>query len=294
MKYATTVRKTKFTTELGPVPPTISSQGLDWHGFAVHTFYSELREIPERIDERYILGLWNGNILRGEHRRGLGAFVPFTRLPGTITTLPPGLIPETHPYGSFSVTLCLLDSSFVDGVEQELDPRPAHKPHFHPGIEDAPLRQLMTLLMTEARQRGDLGRLYAEHLAHALVTRLYFAQFGDQNISGSAETPLPGHLLRRVVDRMHDLNSDLSLPALAAETGYSRAHFARMFRRATGHTPHQYVLQLRVARAQELLRKPHASLIDIATICGFSSHAHMSRIFRQVVGASPGAYRRSI
>jgi AraC family transcriptional regulator len=93
---------------------------------------------------------------------------------------------------------------------------------------------------------------------------------------------------------MHDPVADLDLQTLAAETGYSRSHFLRMFETATGLTPHRYLLQLRLERAQELIRKGSTSLIDIAALCGFSSHAHMSRVFRQVLGITPSQYRRSL
>jgi AraC family transcriptional regulator len=101
-------------------------------------------------------------------------------------------------------------------------------------------------------------------------------------------------VLRRVIERMHLLDSDLSLQALANESGYSRVHFVRMFRAATGYSPHSYLLTLKLERVQELLKNPSMSLIDIALDCGFSSHSHMSRLFRKMVGVTPSAYRRSV
>ena len=72
-----------------------------------------------------------------------------------------------------------------------------------------------------------------------------------------------------------------------AKGGYSRSHFFRMFRAATGYAPHQYVLRVRLKHAQELMRLGSMSLIDVAAHCGFSSHAHMSRVFRQLLGVTP-------
>ena len=107
-------------------------------------------------------------------------------------------------------------------------------------------------------------------------------------------SPLPGHILRRVIERMRNLDTELSLQVLAKESGYSRVHFIRMFRAATGYTPHNYLLKLRVDRVRELLANPAWSLTDIALECGFSSHSHLSRVFRQVLGVTPSAYRRSL
>ena len=105
---------------------------------------------------------------------------------------------------------------------------------------------------------------------------------------------LPRHVLRRIIERMRCFSCDLSLQALANESGYSRVHFVRMFRAATGYSPHNYLLNLRLERARELLKNPSISLIDVALDCGFSSHSHMSRLFHKSVGVTPSAYRRSL
>jgi AraC family transcriptional regulator len=104
---------------------------------------------------------------------------------------------------------------------------------------------------------------------------------------------LPPRALRRVLERMRaDLSANLDLATLAAETGYSRAHFLRMFREATGKTPHRYLLELRLEEARALVTGGAMPLIAVAELCGFSSHAHLSTVFRARFGVSPSAYRR--
>src|SRR5476651_539494 len=114
---------------------------------------------------------------------------------------------------------------------------------------------------------------------------------------GRSEPRLAG-LVPRILSRVREkiesnLDADLSLDTLAAESGYSRAHFLRMFRAATGLTPHQYVLDLRIRRAQECLRQKDASIIDVAVSCGFSSQSHMTTVFRQRLEMTPAEFRRS-
>jgi AraC family transcriptional regulator len=162
------------------------------------------------------------------------------------------------------------------------------------GVHDPVLRQLITLLAHATKQGGPSGLLYAEHLAHALAIRLFFRATTETTQSRAARSALSPHLLRRVRDRMHNLNSDLDLQTLAKETGCSRSHFLRMFRTATGYAPHQYVLRVRLKRAQELMRLGSMSLIDVAAHCGFSSHAHMSGVFRQLLVVPPSEYRRNL
>jgi len=105
---------------------------------------------------------------------------------------------------------------------------------------------------------------------------------------------LQRRLLQRVLDRMNvDLAADLDLNTLAAESGYSRSHFLRTFRAVMGCSPHRWLTRLRVEQAKTILREQSISLIDIALACGFSSHAHFSNTFRQIVGVTPSDYRRS-
>lgn len=104
---------------------------------------------------------------------------------------------------------------------------------------------------------------------------------------------LPHRILNRVREKIEaNLDTVLSLDCLARESGYSRAHFLRMFRAATGLTPHQYVLGLRLSRAQDSLKKKDARIIDIAVSCGFSSQSHMTSVFRQRLEMTPGEFRR--
>jgi AraC family transcriptional regulator len=106
---------------------------------------------------------------------------------------------------------------------------------------------------------------------------------------------LPPRILRRIRDRIEaELDTELSLASLAKESGYSRAHFLRMFRAATGLTPHRYVLERRLSTAQQLLRQSKTPLADIALMCGFSSQTYMNEVFRKRLGVTPQEHRRNI
>jgi AraC family transcriptional regulator len=73
----------------------------------------------------------------------------------------------------------------------------------------------------------------------------------------------------------------------------STAHFARMFRKSTGETPHRFVLRQRVERAKQVLRSAHMRIIDVAVACGFKTQEHFAQVFRQMYGVSPTEYRRN-
>ncbi len=86
----------------------------------------------------------------------------------------------------------------------------------------------------------------------------------------------------------------LNVEALAAEYGMSRSHFSHFFRDRTGQTPARVVAQTRVQEATRMLLHGHASLKQIAEVCGFANVNHFNRVFRRFQHISPGAYRKLI
>lgn len=67
----------------------------------------------------------------------------------------------------------------------------------------------------------------------------------------------------------------------------------RAFKESFGCTAHQYIIRMRVDRAQKLLSISSDSLAQIATECGFVGQSHLSHLFYKIVGERPGAWRRA-
>jgi AraC family transcriptional regulator len=288
-------QQAKFDAFLrGPTWLRMSSQGLNWNGFAIEHLILDPRELPEAISDHYIVGLWGGQPAVGEHPNARGRFSPYTKYPGALSFVPPGTVPAVRSNNRFEITLFAIEATLVNRVEAELDEQPLGKLPYQSGFYDPILQQLLTLLAREAEQGGPSGKMYAEHLAHALTLR--FLLMGSSVRRRILRTsPLPHHLLNRVLGRMRDeLSAELDMETLAAETGYSRRHFLRMFQTSTGETPHRYLLRLRLDRARELIQKGHSPLIDIAASSGFGSHSHMTKVFRQMLGVTPSEYRRRL
>lgn len=89
------------------------------------------------------------------------------------------------------------------------------------------------------------------------------------------------------------LEQNIKLTDLAQLLDMSQFHFSRLFKQSIGLTPHQYLSQQRVERAKKLLKKTDRLIIDIALECGFSSHSHLSKQFRQFTSMTPKTYRLS-
>lgn len=221
--------------------------------------------------------------------------MPYKKLPGMITSLSPGIRPAARNQSDHQVLVCSIPARFLHDLELEMDKRPTGSFRLLYGNDDAVLRQLMLSLIGGAAIDGDQSSLRMESMFTELANRLLFVSRSVLQPGAKATQRLPKHLLRRVLERMHEeLDSDLSLSTLAAESGYSRAQFMRLFKAASGQTPHKYLLELRLRRAQEMIAVRSKQIIDIALECGFCSHAHFSVAFSQRFGIAPNLYRKSL
>ena len=140
---------------------------------------------------------------------------------------------------------------------------------------------------------GDVAgsTLAAEGLGRAIAVRLLreFRQLPAQRPSDAAP---PAAVLRAVALMRRRLTEPLTLGEIAAAAGLSPFHFARQFKAATGHPPHEYLVLFRVDRAQELLRTQGRrwTMAAIAQESGFSDQSHLARQFRRVLGVTPGDF----
>jgi transcriptional regulator GlxA family with amidase domain len=90
-----------------------------------------------------------------------------------------------------------------------------------------------------------------------------------------------------------NLDSQILVDDLADLVSLSAAHFCRAFKRSFSDTPHAYIVQRRVERAQELMRGTRSPLSQIALDCGFADQTHLSKLFRRLTGRTPNAWRRA-
>ncbi|MDT8912272.1 AraC family transcriptional regulator [Amycolatopsis sp. PS_44_ISF1] len=81
----------------------------------------------------------------------------------------------------------------------------------------------------------------------------------------------------------------VTVTELAGAVRLSPYHFVRVFKRATGHTPHRYLVLLRIAEAKRLL-EDGATVTRTAQQCGFYSAAHLSAVFLRETGVRPSRW----
>ncbi|HZN06351.1 MAG TPA: helix-turn-helix domain-containing protein [Pyrinomonadaceae bacterium] len=101
--------------------------------------------------------------------------------------------------------------------------------------------------------------------------------------------------IRRSVELMHtQLDQDLTLKALAAASYLSPFHFARLFKKLTGATPHNYLAGIRATRAQLLLADSDLSVTEVGAQVGYLSASHFTKAFRLATGTTPREFRKGL
>jgi AraC family transcriptional regulator len=158
---------------------------------------------------------------------------------------------------------------------------------------DPAIHRTAILIAQEAAHGGVGSGLLVESLSCQLAVHILRRHAHVLFRESHSHDGLTFRQERTVRDYIHEhLADNLTLDELAASVALSRYHFARRFRVSTGTTPHEYVLQQRVARAQTLLTRTNYPLLDIALTCGFADQSHLNRVFKKHTGMPPGHYRK--
>ena len=189
-----------------------------------------------------------------------------------------------------------LNSQFMQNLAQETleqDPdRLELLPEFQ--IRNPQIEVIGMMLLTEIQQEHKNNRLYLDSLTNILAVNLLRHHAASKPRLPIYEGGLPPRQLRQVLDYIDaHLEQNIKLADLSQILDMSQFHFSRLFKQSIGTTPYQYLSQQRVERAKQLLKQTDRLIVDIALECGFNSHSHLSKQFRQFTGMTPKAYRVS-
>ncbi|TCM95861.1 AraC family transcriptional regulator [Paenibacillus sp. BK033] len=175
-----------------------------------------------------------------------------------------------------------LQPHFMAGAGQDI------RQEFHTGDMIGRFRQWMMALIE--------GQALADPIAVQEVEQDVVAYLGGMLKLGQKELLPPGindpHI-RRALTYLHDCyDHTINIEELAGIALQSRYHFIRSFREATGTTPYQYLLRLRITEAMNRLRRSGATIGRISADLGFSSTSQFHRAFLKMTGVTPQVYRQ--
>jgi AraC family transcriptional regulator len=157
---------------------------------------------------------------------------------------------------------------------------------------DPVLHHLGTVLRFEASHSGSGSRLMADSLVRARCVQLLRSHSDLSAAAWPSRPTLSFPRLNRVVNHMRaNLDRPMSLSELAGVCGLSATHFSRAFRQALGNPPHAYLINLRLARAIDLLEHTRLPVTEIALSCGFEQSQYFATLFRRKFGLTPSRWR---
>lgn len=268
-----------------------SSELLGWRGMVVEQRYHPAGEYVFPSSSSHMICLHLGPpILIEQVRNGR----PFTSMMarGNLQIVPAGTESIWRHQDGANHMHVLLTPELLQQVAADHD-------HIelldHFSTQDPRIEHISSALLTEVLEGGATGRLYAEGLSTALAAHLIHTYTSTPRPFPEMTKGLPASLLRRVTSLIEDrLTEDLGLAELASEVDLSPSHFSSAFRKTTGLSPHQYIVQRRLEHAQRLLRATRLSIGEIATTVGFYDQSHLVRHMRKVMGVTPTYIREHL
>jgi len=206
---------------------------------------------------------------------------------GATIAVNPGEVHDGEPIGAPERTWVMLyfDPDLIAEAANEVFPRPSGDFEIPSPVVADPAATATMLALFRAETEWCAG-LERDELLLALVARV-----GGFKAVIARGTPASIILAREFID--DDPAADISLADLAAEAGLSRFQLLRSFCRATGMTPHAYMIQRRIDLVRRLIRGG-SRLAEAAAAGGFADQSHMTRVFVQRYGLTPGAYARAV
>ena len=189
-----------------------------------------------------------------------------------------------------------IERSLIDSVAEQMELGGSRELALSDAMQfHDPLVAAMLGALHRAAGDPSVARLYVDALAHALAAHLLQHYSRGRHAQGGLTAPPEGRVprrIRRVTDYIRaNLAADLAIAELAQQAALSSFHFARVFRRETGETPHGFVTRLRFEEAARLLRSTDRTVLQIALAVGFESASHFSVQFKREYGVTPLAYR---
>ncbi|WP_437616152.1 helix-turn-helix domain-containing protein [Erwinia sp. V71] len=159
--------------------------------------------------------------------------------------------------------------------------------------DDARITQLYRHFLLSCDWQQAANHLTLSTASTLLITHLLQHYSNVQWQAPQVRGGLAPSVLRNIVAWIEEqLDESITLADLAQQAGLSEFHFARMFKQSMKLAPHQYVMQRRMAKAEQLVRQTQLPLTDIALACGFSSASHFSNRFRSLFGYAPSLLRQ--
>jgi AraC family transcriptional regulator len=302
-----------FTTDLAPkyAAPLVQTEELPDTQFQrvisdrillEHRFHHIVSEVPEVSTVKAGLVINLGGQYQAE-RWIDGKFYQHRMQTGDFTVFPAGISYRVAWNRPQELLMVGFDPSLIQQKVLELnDLRKSQLSVNYKGeifsqhkFNDPLIYQLGLALKTELNANRSIDSLYTESLTDTLLVHLLRLCSSQTHLASSFNRGLSKLQLQAVIDYIQaNIDRNLSLTELASIAQLGSHHFSNLFKRSTGLSPYQYVIQQRLDRATELLKNTDRSIVDIAIQTGFANQSHLTTQFRKHRSITPKKYRQML
>lgn len=282
-------------TKLMPKPPVVTSFQSGWSSIQLIHFRQPLIYLPEVSNSQHMVTIPLGHHAVDyefvcEGRLQTISYREKDYVSGCIEVVPANL-----PYGfrSHSTKImewiqCYLEPAFLAQIAYESVNPDRVELLLTMKKPDPLIAQIALVLKSSLEVDGVGSSFYADSMATALSAHLIRHYSTHNHHFREHEDGLSKQKLRQATEYIQaHLDEDISLSEIASELGMSQYYFCHLFKRSTGISPHQYLIQQRVERAKDLLKRSQLTITAIALECGFSNQSHFAKYFRKHTGMNP-------
>jgi AraC family transcriptional regulator len=279
-----------------PNPAVLASSG--WDSLYVELHHQPQFEIAEHQHPMHVIACGLPNSL-GDRGFAIGdrwldgARETERRTLGDIAIIPAGISHRCNWNATVRFGILAIEPTLLQHIGQDwINPDKIElRPQFMSGRDDS-IQSIFATLRAELATGGigsdllvdSLKTTLAIHLLRNYCTTLPRLSSYTDGLSAAKLT-----LIKDYIDTHLDL--DLKLTKLSDIAQISPYHFLRLFKKSLGITPHQYILQQRIDRAQYLLRSSNLDISEIALRVGFCDSSHLTRCFKSILGKTPSQWR---
>lgn len=188
-----------------------------------------------------------------------------------------------------------IDSELIDNVAKEMGGK--GNVYFANRICETPpeLLTIARLFFQETTKAAPGNALNIASLETMLAVAMLRHMPNNQNLQQGRGENMDRHSVERVKEYIHQhYQENIKLEELARVANYSSYHFIRFFKQATGKTPYEYLMDVKIEKAAQMLQNKELTITEVCYSCGFVNPSHFSTVFKRKKGVTPSRYQKYI
>jgi len=215
--------------------------------------------------------------------------------PGAISVIPAGAAYDWSTQGPIEYAHLYIPPGRLVRAAESIFDRDGSQVRLRSQVGQAdPLLAVLFRTLIETAQSRPRDGLFLDVMTEAFLAQLLRGHANlDEGLRRRQHALAPKRLTDITAYIDAHLADDITLDGLAAIARLSRYHFSRAFTRATGKTPHAFVMGRRLENAKAMLQETNLAISEVARRCGFSGASHLSNRFIEAEGLRPSAFRRT-